>query len=141
MARVWNEFGVVACRQCIDSCALLDRTNRTYETQAHGFAPFCHRCGAAQWLRVVRGEESLRRWSHRDEGGRTGIRRRHGVESQDLAAVTDKMARGLIGLPQIANAATPPRIVLDPVVNDTRFAITKTFSDAHARVAELEGAG
>ena len=48
-----------------------------------------------------------------------------GVESQDLAAVTDKMARGLIGLPQIANAAAPPRIVLDPVVNDTRFAINK----------------
>jgi penicillin-binding protein activator len=48
-----------------------------------------------------------------------------GVESQDLAAVTDKMARGLISLPQIANAAVPPRIVLDPVVNDTRFAINK----------------
>jgi penicillin-binding protein activator len=48
-----------------------------------------------------------------------------GVESQDLAAVTDKMARGLISLPQIANAAAPPRIVLDPVVNDTRFAINK----------------
>lgn len=48
-----------------------------------------------------------------------------GVESQDLAAVTDKMARGLIGLPQIAQAAVPPRIVLDPVVNDTRFAINK----------------
>jgi PBP1b-binding outer membrane lipoprotein LpoB len=48
-----------------------------------------------------------------------------GVESQDLATVTDKMARELIGLPQIAKATAPPRIVLDPVVNDTRFAINK----------------
>src|SRR5262245_7348874 len=48
-----------------------------------------------------------------------------GVESQDLAAVTDKMARALLGVPQIANATTAPRIVLDPVVNDTRFPINK----------------
>ena len=31
-----------------------------------------------------------------------------GVESQDLVAVTDKMARSILGIPQIANAATPP---------------------------------
>jgi len=48
-----------------------------------------------------------------------------GVESQDLVAVTDKMARGVIGIPEIANAKTTPRIVLDPVVNDTRFPINK----------------
>ncbi len=49
-----------------------------------------------------------------------------GVESTDLVRVTDKMARGILGCPAIANATTPPWIVLQPVINDTRFAINKT---------------
>ena len=48
-----------------------------------------------------------------------------GVESQDLVAVTDKMARSILAIAEIAHAATPPRIVLDPIVNDTRFPINK----------------
>jgi len=48
-----------------------------------------------------------------------------GVESQDLVAVTDKMARSILGIPQIANAPTPPIVVLDPVDNKTRFPINK----------------
>jgi len=48
-----------------------------------------------------------------------------GVESQDLVAVTDKMARGILSLPVIANATTPPRVALDPVINETRFPINK----------------
>ncbi len=48
-----------------------------------------------------------------------------GVESQDLVAVTDKMARSVLGIPQIANAARPPIVVLDPVDNQTRFPINK----------------
>ncbi|MCX8091016.1 MAG: penicillin-binding protein activator LpoB [Verrucomicrobiae bacterium] len=48
-----------------------------------------------------------------------------GIESQDLVAVTDKMARSILAIPQIANAATPPVIVLDPVDNQTRFPINK----------------
>ncbi|MBC7365991.1 MAG: penicillin-binding protein activator LpoB [Undibacterium sp.] len=48
-----------------------------------------------------------------------------GVESQDLVAVTDKMARGVLAIPEIANAKVTPRIVLDPVVNETRFPINK----------------
>jgi PBP1b-binding outer membrane lipoprotein LpoB len=48
-----------------------------------------------------------------------------GVESQDLVAVTDKMSRSILGIPQIANAATPPIVVLDPVENKTRFPINK----------------
>lgn len=48
-----------------------------------------------------------------------------GVESQDLVAVTDKMARSILGIQQIANASTPPIIVLDPIENNTRFAINK----------------
>ena len=48
-----------------------------------------------------------------------------GVESTDLVRVADKMARGILSCRQIASAATPPRIVLDPVINDTRFPIQK----------------
>jgi PBP1b-binding outer membrane lipoprotein LpoB len=48
-----------------------------------------------------------------------------GIESQDLVHVTDKMARSIVGIPQIANAATPPTIVLQPVDNQTRFPINK----------------
>jgi hypothetical protein len=48
-----------------------------------------------------------------------------GVESQDLVMVADKMARSILAIPQIANAATPPTIVLNPVENQTRFPINK----------------
>lgn len=48
-----------------------------------------------------------------------------GVESQDMVAVTDKMARSIVGIPRIARAQTPPNIVLEPVVNNTRFPINK----------------
>jgi len=48
-----------------------------------------------------------------------------GIESQDLVAVTDKMARSILAIPQIANAQGVPRIVLDPVINETRFPINK----------------
>jgi PBP1b-binding outer membrane lipoprotein LpoB len=48
-----------------------------------------------------------------------------GIESQDLVAVTDKMARGILALPQIANAQGMPCIVFDPIRNETRFPINK----------------
>lgn len=48
-----------------------------------------------------------------------------GVESQDLVMVADKMARSILAIPHIANAATPPTIVLNPVENQTRFPINK----------------
>ena len=48
-----------------------------------------------------------------------------GVESQDLVRVTDKMAHGILTVPQIINAQGTPRIVLDPVINNTRFPINK----------------
>jgi penicillin-binding protein activator len=48
-----------------------------------------------------------------------------GMESQDLVAVADKMSRSILGIPQIANAPTPPTIVLEPVDNQTRFPINK----------------
>jgi len=46
-----------------------------------------------------------------------------GVESQDLVMVADKMSRSILAIPQIANAATPPTIVLERVDNQSRFPI------------------
>ena len=48
-----------------------------------------------------------------------------GIESQDIVTVADKMARGILGVPEIANAKSPPRVVLLPVKNETRFPINK----------------
>src|SRR5690349_21571903 len=48
-----------------------------------------------------------------------------GVESQDLVSVADKMARSILNIPEIARATTAPRIVVMPVVNETRFPIAK----------------
>ncbi|MET0262797.1 MAG: penicillin-binding protein activator LpoB [Rariglobus sp.] len=48
-----------------------------------------------------------------------------GIESQDLVTVTDKMARSILGIPEITNARNTPRVVLEPVVNETRFPINK----------------
>lgn len=58
-----------------------------------------------------------------------------GVESQDLVAVTDKMARSILNVPQIANAQGTPRIVLDPVKNETRFPINKEIFLDRIRIA------
>ena len=57
-----------------------------------------------------------------------------GVESQDLVAVTDKMARSILSVPQIASAQGTPRIVLDPVKNETRFPINKDIFLTRIRV-------
>jgi PBP1b-binding outer membrane lipoprotein LpoB len=57
-----------------------------------------------------------------------------GIESQDLVAVTDKMARNILSIPEIANAPTTPRIALDPVVNDTRFPMNKDIFNDRIRI-------
>src|SRR5450759_278505 len=57
-----------------------------------------------------------------------------GMESQDLVRLTDNMARSILGIPQIANAQGQPRIVLDPVKNETRFAINKDMFLTRVRV-------
>lgn len=48
-----------------------------------------------------------------------------GIESQDIVTVADKMARAIVGVPEIANAPTMPRVVLLPVKNESRFPINK----------------
>lgn len=57
-----------------------------------------------------------------------------GVESQDLVVVTDKMARSILGAPQISRATVKPIIVIDPVVNDTRFPINKDLFTDRIRI-------
>lgn len=57
-----------------------------------------------------------------------------GVESQDLVAVTDKMSRSILDVAQIKGATTPPVVVLDPVVNETRFPINKDMFLTRIRV-------
>ncbi len=48
-----------------------------------------------------------------------------GIESQDLVAVTDQMARSILGTPEIKAFGQVPRVALDPVVNETRFPINQ----------------
>jgi len=48
-----------------------------------------------------------------------------GIESQDIVTVAEKMARAIVGVPEIANFQTMPRVVLLPVKNETRFPINK----------------
>src|ERR1051325_7033315 len=57
-----------------------------------------------------------------------------GIESQDLVMVTDKMARSILAIPQIANAQGAPRVVLDPVKNETRFPINKDMFLSRIRI-------
>ncbi|MBM3878390.1 MAG: penicillin-binding protein activator LpoB [Verrucomicrobia bacterium] len=48
-----------------------------------------------------------------------------GVESQDIVAVTDRMARSILNVPEIANAQNAPTVILYPVENNTRFPVNK----------------
>jgi PBP1b-binding outer membrane lipoprotein LpoB len=64
-----------------------------------------------------------------------------GVESQDLVAVSDKMARSILGTAQIQKATGTPRVVLDPVINETRFAINKDIFLTRIRVELNKHAG
>ncbi|MCW5558374.1 MAG: penicillin-binding protein activator LpoB [Verrucomicrobiae bacterium] len=57
-----------------------------------------------------------------------------GIESQDLVAVTDRMARSLLSTPEIQNfTPAPPRVVLLPVENETRFPINKDLFTTRMR--------
>ncbi|MBF0178685.1 MAG: penicillin-binding protein activator LpoB [Magnetococcales bacterium] len=50
-----------------------------------------------------------------------------GIESQDIIAMTDKMVRSMLDIPQIAQTKSAPRIVLDPAEfqNESSQAINK----------------
>ncbi len=58
-----------------------------------------------------------------------------GIESQDLVTIADKMARGILGAGPVANATGRPNIVIEPIVNDTRFPIDKDIFLTRIRVA------
>jgi len=63
-----------------------------------------------------------------------GTVRGTGVESQDLVSVTDKMARSILNVKQVANATTTPYVVLLPVGNETRFPINKDMFLTRIRI-------
>ena len=48
-----------------------------------------------------------------------------GVESTDIVTATDKMAREILSIPEIANAQGKPYVITEPVVNNTRFPLNK----------------
>ncbi len=58
-----------------------------------------------------------------------------GIESQDLVTIAEKMARGILNAEQIAKAKGKPNIVLEPIVNKTRFPISKDIFLTRIRVA------
>jgi hypothetical protein len=60
-----------------------------------------------------------------------------GLDPQDLVMVADKMARSILSIPQIANAATPPTIVLKPVENQTSQKLDVTLLTERIRNALL----
>jgi hypothetical protein len=65
-----------------------------------------------------------------------------GIESQDIVAVTDQMARSLLAAPVIAEAKTPPFVAIDPVENATRFPIDKNiFTDRIRAELNTKAAG
>lgn len=64
-----------------------------------------------------------------------------GIESQDLVAVTDKMARSILNVPEIASAKTVPRVILEKIENDTRFAIKTQIFLSRIRVQLNSKAG
>ncbi len=45
--------------------------------------------------------------------GTSGLVRGTGIESQDIAGMTDKMVRHMLADPVLADAATPPRVIVD----------------------------
>jgi PBP1b-binding outer membrane lipoprotein LpoB len=56
-----------------------------------------------------------------------------GVESTDIVAASDKIARGILSIPEIANAPTRPYVITEPVINNTRFPINKEIFLAKIR--------
>ncbi len=64
-----------------------------------------------------------------------------GIESQDLVAVTDKMAAGIMSLPQFTNyVGEAPCIAVLPVKNETSFPINKEIFTTRIQDALAEKA-
>lgn len=48
-----------------------------------------------------------------------------GVESQDVVQISDAIAREILSVPELTAGPNVPRVVLDPVENNTRFTFNK----------------
>ena len=66
-----------------------------------------------------------------------------GVESQDIVSMSDQMMRDLLTLPQLMNAATPPRVIIDSKAfrNESSEIIDKALITDRIRVSLSRAAG
>lgn len=64
-----------------------------------------------------------------------------GIDSQDVRAVAQEMARDMVACEAIANAATKPVVVLTPVRNETRFRIDTDIITLQMRDLLIQNAG
>lgn len=64
-----------------------------------------------------------------------------GIEPKEIVAVADKMARGIMSVPEIAKAAKVSRVVLLPMKNETQFPFNKDIFLAEVMMRLNERAG
>ncbi len=65
-----------------------------------------------------------------------------GIESQDIGAAAQKAAQSIVNLPQIANAAQPPIVLITPVVNRSTAPVDTELYTVKVRGILMEhGAG
>jgi PBP1b-binding outer membrane lipoprotein LpoB len=65
--------------------------------------------------------------SYVDPGAQGQLVQGTGVESQDISAAASKAAQSILQLPQIANAAKPPIVLITPVTNRSSSPIDTTL--------------
>lgn len=68
--------------------------------------------------------------------GSSGVVRGVGIESQDVAAMTDQMMRDMLTEPRLANASVPPNIIIDSEYfqNESSSRINKNIITDRLRV-------
>ena len=57
-----------------------------------------------------------------------------GIGARDLGTVTDRMAREIVGIPEIARAKIAPHVVLEPAINNTPCPIDRDAFMTRIRV-------
>ncbi|HEX8444602.1 MAG TPA: penicillin-binding protein activator LpoB [Allosphingosinicella sp.] len=73
----------------------------------------------------------------------SGAVRGVGTESQDIVSMSDQMMRDLLTVPQLMNASTPPRVIIDPQFfrNESSEIIDKALITDRLRVLLVRAAG
>ena len=68
------------------------------------------------------------------QSGQPGLAPGPGLESQYLVTLADSLAGSITDIPRIANAKSTPRIVMNPVANNTRIDIDRGLFLARVRI-------